>query len=439
MPVNFNLLRQAGPANLAEGLMQGQEQQNALFQQQQQRQLGDIQLRNALRTEQEALAESEAAKGSMSLEDLAKRQRQAGLGKQALATEAAVGKQRTDRLNAAKTQIELMKASAGQIMANPESAVQVLNRFGQMTGMDMSDDIKQIQNMDTEAIKNWAAGHALDADKLLPKFETRDLGGTVERQAFNVVTGAPIGTPTIRQKTATPGELLTNARALEKHADELKHWDKLDANEKARLQETYRNNNLQDVRARAQLAETAANNARVDRRKAEEFGLKQKELGIKEQEAANKQPGARDQANALKALKTAGFNPETGEDEVSNLIKKSSSGAISTGVDILLGAGGYATEGAKAKGQIETRINRIALDLADGKLGAGISNQDRDFIVATLGDAANTLKPKEVRLAAWNDAKQRMISSGMISGPTVGGAPSSVVESLVDKYAPKGK
>jgi hypothetical protein len=97
-----------------------QEQQNALFQQQQQRQLGNIQLRNALRAEEEALAESEAAKGSSSLEDLAKRQRQAGLGKQALATEAALGKQRADKLNAAKTQIELMKASAGQIMANHE-------------------------------------------------------------------------------------------------------------------------------------------------------------------------------------------------------------------------------------------------------------------------------------------------------------------------------
>jgi hypothetical protein len=457
MPVNFNLLAREGPTNFLEGLVQGQEQQNALlqkqqeqqnalFQQQQQRQLGNIQLRNALRAEEEALAESEAAKGSSSLEDLAKRQRQAGLGKQALATEAALGKQRADKLNAAKTQIELMKASAGQIMANPGSAVQVLTRFGQMTGMDMSDDIAQIQNMDTESIKNWAAGHAIDAEKLLPRFETKDLGGTVERQAFNPVTGARIGAPTIQQKTATPGELLTNARALEKHADELKHWDKLDANEKARLQETYRNNNLQDARARAQLAETVANNARVDRRKAEEFGLKQKEFGLKQeefglkkQEVANKQPGAQDQANALKALKTAGFNPETGEDEVSKLISKSTSGLFGAAADVTAGAFGKSTEGAKAIGQIETRLNQIALDLAGGKLGAGISNEDRKFIVSTLGDAANPLKPKETRLAAWNEAKQRMLSAGVISAPAAGGAASSVIDSLVDKYAPKGK
>jgi hypothetical protein len=257
-----------------------------------------------------------------------------------------------------------------------------------------------------------------------PKFAGGDISA-------GVVPGSEV------TKTATPGELLTNARALEKHADELKHWDKLDANEKARLQETYRNNNLQDARSRATLAETAANNARVDRRKAEEFGLKKEEfglkkeeLGLKKEEFANKQPGAQDQANALKALKTAGFNPETGEDEVSNLIKKSTSGAIGSIADIAAGAFGKSTEGAKAISQIETRINRIALDLSGGKLGAGISNQDRDFIVATLGDAANPLKPKETRLAAWNDAKQRMISSGMISAPATGGASST--PSVVD-------
>jgi hypothetical protein len=240
-------------------------------------------------------------------------------------------------------------------------------------------------------------------------------------------------------KTATPDALMADARLKAQHIDQLGQWDKLNAAEKARLQETYRNNNLQDSRSRAQLAETIANNARSDRRKAEEFGLKQEELGLKKQEAANKQPGAQDQANALKALKTAGFNPETGEDEVSKLISKSTSGLIGTAADVAAGAFGKSTEGAKAISQIETRLNQIALDLAGGKLGAGISNEDRKFIVSTLGDAANPLKPKETRLAAWSEAKQRMLSAGVISGPAAGGAASSVIDSLVDKYAPKGK
>jgi hypothetical protein len=177
MPVNFNLLRQAGPANFAEGLMQGQDQQNALLQQQQQRQLSDIQLRNALRGEQEAMAETEAVKGAASLEDLAGRYRKAGLGKQALATEAALAKQRTDKLAAAKTQTELLKTSATRIMNRPESAIQELQRYQQLTGVDMSDDIAEVQQMAPEQVKAWASGHALEADKLLPKFQSMSVPG----------------------------------------------------------------------------------------------------------------------------------------------------------------------------------------------------------------------------------------------------------------------
>ena len=51
MPVNFNLLRQAGPANFAEGLMQGQEdaRKNALAQQQaaQQQQMNALAMRKS--------------------------------------------------------------------------------------------------------------------------------------------------------------------------------------------------------------------------------------------------------------------------------------------------------------------------------------------------------------------------------------------------------
>lgn len=171
MPLNFNLLRSAGPANFAEGLMQGQEQQNVLAQQQQQRQLSDIQLRNALRGEQEAIAESEATKGAASLEELAGRYRKAGLGKQALATEAALAKQRMDKLSSAKTQFELMESSAKNIMANPASAIRELTRYQQLTGVDMSDDIAEVQKKTPEEIYSWAAGHALKAEKMLPQFK----------------------------------------------------------------------------------------------------------------------------------------------------------------------------------------------------------------------------------------------------------------------------
>jgi len=89
-----------------------------------------------------------------------------------------------------------------------------------------------------------------------PKFA----GGSI---VAGVVPGSEV------TKTATPDALLANARLKEQHADQLKQWDRLNDQQKAQLQELTRSHNLQDARSRAQLAETIANNARVDRREAE--------------------------------------------------------------------------------------------------------------------------------------------------------------------------
>lgn len=286
-----------------------------------------------------------------------------------------------------------------------------------------------------QVIKNYAVSNPEGRAALQftsPKPETFDFGG--RKVSFDMNPNSPTYKQEIlsQEKTPTPDALMADARLRAQHIDQLAHWNDLTDIQRQQLKRQYNADALQDARSRAILAETIKNNAA-------NLAIKQKELGLKEQEAANKQPGAQDQANALKALKTAGFNPETGEDEVSKLIGKSTSGLIGTAADITAGAFGKSTEGAKAISQIETRLNQIALDLAGGKLGAGISNEDRKFIVSTLGDAANPLKPKETRLAAWNEAKQRMLSAGVISGPAAGGAASSVIDSLVDKYAPKGK
>ena len=191
--LNFNALIPQGPRSVAEGFNLGQEQRNQMLQQQQARQLNEIQLRNALRGEQEALAESEAAKGSTSLQDLAQRQRQAGLAKQALATEAAISKQRTDQLTQAKTQVDLIKHTANQIFTNPQNAAQILTSFNQRTGIDVSDDLAQLQALggNPEAIKQWAAGHVIEADKMLPKFqEFSTPGGGKQLGTVNPLTGA---------------------------------------------------------------------------------------------------------------------------------------------------------------------------------------------------------------------------------------------------------
>jgi hypothetical protein len=125
----------------------------------------------------------------------------------------------------------------------------------------------------------------------------------------------------------------------------------------------------------------------------------------------------KDQRSAVKALKTAGYNVETGDDEISKLIEKSTGGVLSQAGSAVAGAFNYTTEGREAIGRLKTRANQISLDMLGGKLGAGISNDDRNFIVNTLGNVADPSVPVGDRLAAWDEAKKRMVSSGMLPAP----------------------
>jgi hypothetical protein len=123
-----------------------------------------------------------------------------------------------------------------------------------------------------QVIKQYALGNE-EGRKALefvsPKPEKFSFGGKVVSYDMNP------NSPTYKQEiasfttTATPDALLADARLKEQHVDQLKQWDRLNDQQKAQLQELTRSHNLQDARARAQLAETIANNARVDRREAE--------------------------------------------------------------------------------------------------------------------------------------------------------------------------
>ena len=141
----------------------------------------------------------------------------------------------------------------------------------------------------------------------------------------------------------------------------------------------------------------------------------------------------KDQQAAVKALKSAGYDPTTGEDNISKLIAKSTSGGLQAGTAAALAFFGKSTEGRKAIAALEGTANQIATDLAGGKLGAGISNTDRDFIVGALGDVSNPMKTSAERLAGWTAAKNRMVSAGVIPAPA--GAPAAPnLDALLNKY-----
>lgn len=122
------------------------------------------------------------------------------------------------------------------------------------------------------------------------------------------------------------------------------------------------------------------------------------------------------QAN-VKALRSAGYDPETGKDSISDLIAKSTGSFAGAGTDLALRGVGISTGGAKAIAALKTYESKLTQDLLGGKMGAGISNADRDFIVAGIGQIADSTLPVETRQAAWNAVKERMRVAGMVPAP----------------------
>ena len=206
--LNFNVLARQGPSGVLQGFQQGQELRNQMVRQKQQEQLADLQMQNALREQRMSGEEEAAYKAAGS--DMGRLQQelmQRGLGKQSMAVGAQLAKQQTDKMAMLEQQHKLIKSAAAQVFANPENAIQTLTAFGQRTGIDMSDDLAQIQAIvnDPAKIKQWAAGIAIEADKLLPQLNTKDTGGQVQDRTYNPVTGEIkiIGTTA---KTPSPGE-----------------------------------------------------------------------------------------------------------------------------------------------------------------------------------------------------------------------------------------
>lgn len=175
------------------------------YQQGQQNQLAQMQLGQQQQAIRDAELEREAYKGAANFGEVSQRLMQQGLGKQALAVSAAEAKQRADKIALLKDTTALMKNTATQIMADPTIAESALMQFSKQTGHDVTNDLAQLRALggDPDKTRLWAASHALEADKLLPKFETRDLGATVERQGYNPLTGKAIGPADVRTKTET--------------------------------------------------------------------------------------------------------------------------------------------------------------------------------------------------------------------------------------------
>jgi hypothetical protein len=169
----------------------------------------------AMQEKQRAIAEDEAVRNYFAQQDRTSPDFAKGLygispktGQAYEKFQAETSKEKTLAKNAEIEQLTkihgVLKTGATQVLANPTlaNAIRVTQEVGRMTGSDVSADLAQLTELgeNPEAIRRWAAGHAFEADKLLPKFENQQ----------NVMVG---GVPTTRVLSIDP--LTGKARTVE--------------------------------------------------------------------------------------------------------------------------------------------------------------------------------------------------------------------------------
>jgi hypothetical protein len=136
-----------------------------------------------------------------------------------------------------------------------------------------------------------------------------------------------------------------------------------------------------------------------------------------EGEVAQEVAGQIDVKANRKALATAGYNVETGKDEISDLIRKSTGSYLGKGYDIGGRLFGASNEGSRALQTLVQKGNAITFGLLNGKLGAGISKSDAELVASLVAQVGDGTLPREDRLAAWDSAVQQMVRLGMIDAP----------------------
>jgi hypothetical protein len=127
---------------------------------------------------------------------------------------------------------------------------------------------------------------------------------------------------------------------------------------------------------------------------------------VPSRKATEKAGSGSDDVNAI--LQDFNIKLSGKEDPVANLIKGSTSGYIENIASMVPGALGKSTPGQENIGRLETIDNALVLALAGGKLGAGVSNADRDFFKEMSGKISDPNIPSNRRIAAWQQIKARL-------------------------------
>ena len=110
------------------------------------------------------------------------------------------------------------------------------------------------------------------------------------------------------------------------------------------------------------------------------------------------------QKGFVKTLELFDYDPKTGIDSISPLIKASTSGGLEKiGSEAVGFLTGKSTSGRVALGQLATLKDSMTFEKLRGKLGAQISDADVRLVANTMGDIANADIPANERLAKWQN------------------------------------
>jgi len=278
------------------------------------------------------------------------------------------------------------------------------------------------QIIEQYALSNPEGRQALEF--VSPKPQTFNLGGREVSIDMNPRSPSFKQELISREKTATPDALIADARLKEQHVDQLKQWDRLNDQQKAQLQELTRSHNLQDARSRAQLAETIANNARVDRREADRIAQANNpaivattltdaagnvtKLNKFGQPVGEVMPGVGKPSATFE--KTAAQKKQLGldldriipelEDAVKpgGLIERSTGSGIGKLADETRAFFGYSSEGAIAAGQLQPIYDMVLKTVP--RFEGPQSNADTKSYERAAGDIGNPAIPAPRKLAA---------------------------------------
>jgi hypothetical protein len=133
---------------------------------------------------------------------------------------------RAAELDALSKAHNIYKTTVGGIIGTPTqaNAISQIRRAGKLLNEDTSDDEAEVMALgeNPDAIRQWAANLALEAEKLLPKSDKLDLGGSVQDRSISPITGMPTVVGTTK-KTQTPDSIASQNIQRANQAETARH------------------------------------------------------------------------------------------------------------------------------------------------------------------------------------------------------------------------